>query len=173
MGIKDLINKITSPDDIDNSYVDDPYANDPDDIDDIMGVSKDGYDEPATYNQPETNYTPARSHGMNISGSAIELKVVKPESYKNASQIADHLLSSRTVVLNLENTNKETARRLIDFLTGAAYAIGGDIKKVSNNTYVITPGDSVAVSGDQLKPEVNAADDNAETADDSSEYYEL
>ncbi len=166
MGFKDFMNKITQGGDS-GDYGYDPYADTPADenMDDFMGVP--AREQEDTYTQPEPAYTPARP--VNISGSAIELKVVKPESYKNASQIADHLLSGRTVVLNLENTNKETARRLIDFLTGAAYAIGGDIKKVSNNTYVITPGDSVAVSGDKLQPEEKAA----EQTEESTEYFEL
>ena len=83
-------------------------------------------------------------------GGAIELKVVKPERFESVSQIADHLLSRRTVVLNLENTNKETARRLIDFLSGVAYSINGQLKKIASNAYVITP-DNVDVSGEQLR----------------------
>ena len=86
---------------------------------------------------------------MSLDG-AIELKVVKPERFESVSQIADHLLSRRTVVLNLENTNKETARRLIDFLSGVAYSINGQLKKIASNAYVITP-DNVDVSGEQLR----------------------
>lgn len=81
-------------------------------------------------------------------GSALELKVVRPERFEAVTQIADHLINSRTVVLNLEATNKETARRMIDFLSGVAYSIEGQLKKVANNTFVITPG-NVAVSGEQ------------------------
>ena len=171
MNLKDLIKKIAEPE-VDTPYTD-PYGSDTIDGDGIVddGIGDDIYGND-TAAAPVDNFAPARSTGVRISGNAVELKVVKPESYKNASQIADHLLNGRTVVLNLENTNKETARRLIDFLTGAAYAIGGDIKKVSNNTYVVTPGDSVAVSGDQFKND--AAQDDADVAgDDSSEYYEL
>ncbi len=73
------------------------------------------------------------------SGSALEMKVVKPDSFDSVAQIADHLLSKRTIVLNLENTNKETARRLIDFLSGVAYSIDGSLKKIASNAYVITP----------------------------------
>jgi len=65
-------------------------------------------------------------------------------------QIADHLLNKRTVVLNLENTNKETARRLIDFLSGVAYSIDGALKKIATNAYVITPS-NVDVGDAQLK----------------------
>ena len=94
----------------------------------------------------EINYNQSN---MSIDG-AIELKVVKPERFESVSQIADHLLSRRTVVLNLENTNKETARRLIDFLSGVAYSINGQLKKIASNAYVITP-DNVDVSGEQLR----------------------
>ncbi len=91
-------------------------------------------------------------------GSAIELKVVKPERYANVKQIADHLLNHRTVVLNLEATNKETAKRLLDFLSGVAYSIDGQLKRVASNTFVITPC-NVDVSGDQMRP-ASATDDS-------------
>ena len=54
-------------------------------------------------------------------------------------EIADHLKAKRTVVLNLEQTNKDIARRLVDFLSGVAYANEGKIKKIANSTYLITP----------------------------------
>jgi cell division inhibitor SepF len=78
------------------------------------------------------------------------LKVVKPQHFDSVPQIADHLLNKRTVVLNLENTNKETARRLIDFLSGVAYSIDGSLKKIASNAYVITPS-NVDVGDAQLR----------------------
>ena len=69
----------------------------------------------------------------------LKVVLVKPERFENASEIADHLKDKRTVVLNLESTNKEVARRLIDFLSGVTYGVEGKIKKVSANTYIITP----------------------------------
>ena len=69
----------------------------------------------------------------------LQVVLVKPERFENAAEIADHLREKRTVVLNLEQTNKEIARRLIDFLSGVAYAQEGKIKKVAVNTYLITP----------------------------------
>ena len=71
--------------------------------------------------------------------AALKVVLVKPERFENASEIADHLREKRTVVLNLESTNKDVARRLIDFLSGVAYAGEGKIKKVAANTYIITP----------------------------------
>ena len=96
-------------------------------------------------------------------GSAIELKVVKPQIFEDAAQVADHLLSKRTVVLNLEDTNKEAARRILDFLTGVAYSIGGNIKKVANSAYVVTPS-NVDVSEGQIKQKA-AAPATEETAE--------
>lgn len=93
--------------------------------------------------------------GVKLDGAALELKVVKPESYDVVPQIADHLLNRRTVVLNLEATNKETARRIIDFLSGVAYAIDGLLSKVAINTYIITPA-NINVSGEALNDEKNA-----------------
>ncbi|MBQ9941290.1 MAG: cell division protein SepF [Clostridia bacterium] len=82
------------------------------------------------------------------SGSSIEMKVIRPEKLDSVTQIADYLTSGNTVLLNLEATNKETARRLLDFLNGVAYAVGGKLKKVANSTFVITPA-NVSISGGQ------------------------
>ncbi len=97
-------------------------------------------------------------------GSAIELKVVKPQSFEDSAQVADHLLSKRTVVLNLEDTNKEAARRILDFLTGVAYSIGGNIKKVATSAYVVTPS-NVDVSEGQIKQKAAAVQTTEETAE--------
>ena len=82
-------------------------------------------------------------------GSALELKIVRPETYDAVGGIADHLINRRTVVLNLEATNKETAKRIIDFLSGVAYSIGGSIRRVATNTFVITPN-NVDVTGETI-----------------------
>ena len=81
-----------------------------------------------------------RNKVVNINATTqLKVVLVKPERFENASEIADHLKEKRTVVINLESTNKDIARRLIDFLSGVAYAGEGKIKKVAANTYIITP----------------------------------
>ena len=87
---------------------------------------------------------------VNVS-TTTQLKVVlvRPEHFEDASSIADHLNEKRTVVINLESTNKEIARRLVDFLSGVAYANNGQIKRVANSTFIITPY-NVDVMGDLL-----------------------
>ena len=87
---------------------------------------------------------------VNIHATAqLKVVLVKPERFENASEIADHLREKRTVVMNLESTNKDIARRLVDFLSGVAYAGDGKIKKVAANTYIITPY-SVDLMGDLI-----------------------
>lgn len=87
---------------------------------------------------------------VNIHTTAqLQVVLVKPERFEEAPTIADHLCEKRTVVLNLESTNRDVARRLLDFLSGVAYANNGQIKRVANSTYIITPYD-VDVMGDLI-----------------------
>lgn len=77
--------------------------------------------------------------GISLSGNSIEMKVLKPKSFESVPQIADHLLNKRTVVLNLEDADADTSRRIIDFLFGVAYSINGSLKKIATKAYVVTP----------------------------------
>ncbi len=89
---------------------------------------------------PAPKAAPATRPTSSVStGATLEMKVIKPESVKEVNSIADHLIAKRTVVLNLEDTNKETTRRILDFLGGVVYAIKGNVNKVANATYVVTP----------------------------------
>lgn len=87
---------------------------------------------------------------VNIHTTAqLQVVLVKPERFEEAASIADNLNEKRTVLLNLELTNRDIARRLLDFLSGVAYANNGQIKRVANSTYIITPY-NVDVMGDLL-----------------------
>lgn len=85
--------------------------------------------------------------------SNIKVVLAKPETFEDGRSVADHLNQKRTVVLNLENVETTVSRRLIDFLTGVAYANGGEVKRVANRTYIITPN-SVDVMGDLILDEL-------------------
>lgn len=87
---------------------------------------------------------------VNINTTAqLQVVLVKPERFEDASSIADHLNEKRTIVLNLESAGKDVARRLVDFLSGVAYANQGQLKRVANCTFIITPY-NVDVMGDLL-----------------------
>lgn len=87
-----------------------------------------------------TDFRRSNNKVVNINATTqLSVVLVKPERFENAAEIADHLREKRTVVLNLEQTNKDVARRLVDFLSGVTYAQDGKIKKVANSTFIITP----------------------------------
>lgn len=112
------------------------------------------------------------SGGIGLSGSNIQMQVVRPQTFDSVSQIADHLLNKCTVVLNLESTNKETSRRLIDFLSGVAYSIDGSIKKIATNAYVITPS-NVNVDDARLKSARRKEEPVQESAPEKDEFADF
>ena len=151
-----------------------PYAEDEDDFDDEY---EDGLDEEEEEEEPAEEERPARaarparqertasaaasrpasrpaSSASNIvnlhTSSNLQVMLVKPDRYDEVSEVADHLRNKCAVVLNLESTNKDTARRLVDFLSGCAYALDGKIKKVATSTYIITPY-NVDIVGDLME----------------------
>ena len=82
-------------------------------------------------------------------GGQLKVVIVKPLRFEVVAEIADHLLDRRAVLMNLEDTDEATGRRLIDFLSGVAYAQDGKIRKSSHSTYIITPY-NVDLMGEQL-----------------------
>lgn len=97
----------------------------------------------------------SRRGSINISAPMqLQVAIFKPDSFgEEIKAIADELVNSHTVVLNLEDTNKDMARRIIDFLSGVTYANKGHIKKVSKSTFLITPN-NVNLTGDEIKDEL-------------------
>lgn len=118
---------------------------------------KDDYNLAAFERPSSQNRTSYRSSSAGHSSKVVDihttakLQVVltKPEKFSDAREIADNLNEKRTIVLNLESTNKEEALRLLDFLSGVAYANDGEIKKIAKSTFIITPY-NVDVMGDLL-----------------------
>ena len=100
------------------------------------------------------DFSDKRNKVVNINATTkLQVVLVKPERFDDAPSIADHLNAKRTVVLNLESTSKDVARRLVDFLSGVAYANNGQLKRVANSTFIITPF-NVDIMGDLLIDEL-------------------
>ena len=132
-----------SEDDYDDQYIDDgpQMVNN----NSGLGVGMDDAEEEPVEGAQKKNKV------VNIHATTqLKVVLVKPERFEDASTIADHLNNKRTVVLNLESTNKEVSRRLVDFLSGCAYALDGKIKKIAISTYLITPY-NVDVVGDLVE----------------------
>ncbi len=113
--------------------------------------SEDNFDEDVTIRDNASK----KSKVVNISATAkLAVALFKPERFGEETRaIADELIKTHTVVLNLENTNKDMSRRIIDFLSGVAYANNGKIKKVASSTFIIIPN-HVDLTGDDLLDEL-------------------
>ena len=152
MGLMDNLRKLTHP----YSDTEDDY----DDFDDEL-MDEEEEAEPAprrtapTYGRTAAPVTDTASRTgvgrvVNInSGTQLQVVLVKPERFDQVDEIADHLRDKKAVVLNLETTQKDVARRLVDFLSGCAYALDGKIKKIAISTYIITPY-NVDIVGDLI-----------------------
>lgn len=86
------------------------------------------------------------SQGSSRGDSSPKVILLEPRSYQEVQDIADHLKSRRAVVINLQRMPKDQAKRVVDFLSGTVYAIGGDIQKLGVQTFICTP-DNIDVSG--------------------------
>ena len=115
---------------------------------------EDDYEEPVRTRQTSSGGS-SRNKVVNINATAkLQVGIFKPERFGEETRaIADELTKTHTVVLNLEDTNKDMARRILDFLSGVAYANSGTIKRVGSNTYIIIPS-NVDLTGDDLLDEL-------------------
>ena len=86
------------------------------------------------------------------SKNGSKMILVEPRAYSESQQIADYLKNRNTVVVNLKRVTSDQAKRLIDFLTGTIYAIGGDLQKLGNGIYLCTPN-NVNVQGKMSEAE--------------------
>ena len=129
--------------------------------DDAYYDDEEGLDVPGGESEVDV-FTPVRDEKrsnkvVNIHATTqLQVVLVKPERFEDASGIADHLNQKRTIVLNLESATKDVTRRLIDFLSGVAYANNGQIKRVANSTYIITPY-NVGIMGEDLLDELESS----------------
>ena len=158
MGFLDELKRLTHPyeDEMEDDYDEDEDVyedEDDDEPEERKQTAASREREEPRRREREYQEPPRRNTGgkvVNIHATTqLQVVPVKPDRYENASEIADHLRDKRTVVLNLEKTQKDVARRLLDFLSGVAYAQEGKIKKVALQTYIVTPY-NVDIMGDLI-----------------------
>lgn len=158
-----MVNKILNIMRLDGDEYDNDYEEE-DDYEEETPVRKSGskqkvreeyYDEDEEEDEPEriskmrtrTNgkVVPMRSVGNK--NRSMEVCVIKPHTVEDGKQISDTLLDGRAVVLNLEGLQVNIAQRIIDFASGACYSMNGNLQKISNYIFIITP-EAVDISGD-------------------------
>ena len=154
MGFLDELKKLTRPyDEDEDDYIDDAEMVDPPEADrprpnPFAGFGGEASSQSASAPRP---IRPREGKVVNLGtgGALSQVVLVKPERFETAAEIADQLRSKRPVLINLETTPKDVTRRLVDFLSGVAYALDGKVKKIAANTYIITPS-NIDLVGDLM-----------------------
>jgi cell division inhibitor SepF len=107
--------------------------------DDFEEIEEEQEETPAKVKREPAPRRFAERRNAQTVNSAMKVVIVRPEVFDEVAGIADHLVQGKTVVLNLETANKDISRRIVDFMSGAAYALACKLKKVANNTFIIVP----------------------------------
>lgn len=148
MGFSDVLRKFTGAD----NYEDDDSGF----VDDTPTMSNSRYGEDFAFSSRSSSS--ANGKVLSIAATThLQVMVFKPRSYAEAAEIAEHFKSKKTIVLNLEQTNKEVGNRLLDFMGGVAYAVDGHLKRIANTTYMIVPF-NVEISGDTMEELESSSD---------------
>lgn len=149
MGPKDLYRKFFGFDEEDENEADEYY----DSYEQEVSVSPTRYDQSSKEDVPSYRSNVKRSTKAKVIPMSPQKKtekasihVIEPRVYSEVEQIADNLLKNQSVLLNFKRIDSEQAKRIVDFLTGTVYAIGGDIQRVGDEIFLCTPS-SVDVEG--------------------------
>ncbi len=130
-----------------SDYLDDVYSsNSSFETEPVAETEYDPPKAPKRYTANKAAAMKTRRSNVNL-GSGLEVCVIKPVSIDEARSVTETLLQNRAVVLNLEGLDVDIAQRIIDFTSGSCYAINGNLQKISNYIFIITP-QSVEISGD-------------------------
>ena len=150
MGVVDKLLNVMKLSDMEDEYDGEDYYDDDEPVENIKKAPvihrEDTYEDEKPAKKVSQKVTPIRSV-KRAPGPGMEVCVIKPTSVDDAREITETLLSNQTVVLNLENLDVEIAQRIIDFASGSTYAISGNLQKISNYIFIITPA-CVDISGD-------------------------
>ncbi len=115
-------------------------------------VEEDSYQAPKYLQSFTRKQQPSKVVNIH-SNNQFKVVIMQPEAFDDARDICDHLKNSKPIVVNLESMSKETAQRVVDFLSGSVYGLDGDIQKVSSGIFLIAPNnvDIMGVSKDDLR----------------------
>ena len=126
---------------------DDYYVDEPDPVKKSLPAKEESNAEEEKFPRKSIPKVTPMRQVKKMSGSGMEVCVIKPTTVEDAREITETLLANRTVVLNLEGLDVDIAQRIIDFTSGSCFAISGNLQKISNYIFIITPA-SVDISGD-------------------------
>ena len=91
-------------------------------------------------------YNSTPEEALDEANGGTRMILIEPRAYSEAQQVVDHLKNRNTVVVNLKRVTSDQAKRIVDFLSGTIYAIGGDLQKIGGGIFLCTPN-NVNVQG--------------------------
>lgn len=103
-------------------------------------------------------YLASKDESTQPEGEGSKLILLEPRAYSESQQIADHLKNRRTVVVNLKRVTADQAKRIVDFLSGTVYAIGGDLQKIGGGIFLCAPNNMAVqgkITGDEEKEKIH------------------
>jgi cell division inhibitor SepF len=117
-----------------------------------------GDQESSTTSSEDEYYNLTNEEASVESGEGSKLMLLEPRAYSESQQIADHLKNRHTVVVNLKRVTTDQAKRIVDFLSGTVYAIGGDLQKIGGGIFLCTPKNinvQGKITGDEDKEKIH------------------
>lgn len=122
---------------------------------DMLGVNNDEYDEyddqydvnNAQYVEDKesapvtpTNTSKKNNKVVGMPGmQQVRVVISQPSTFEQSEEICEHLKEKKSIIVNLEYVNKDVARRIVDFISGAVYGLDGNIQKISNSIFLVAP----------------------------------
>ncbi|MFA5409774.1 MAG: cell division protein SepF [Bacilli bacterium] len=98
------------------------------------------FDVKDSHSSSEDEYYAISNEDASVEGGeGSKLMLLEPRAYSESQQIADHLKNRHTVVVNLKRVTTDQAKRIVDFLSGTVYAIGGDLQRIGGGIFLCTP----------------------------------
>ena len=134
-------------DDEDEFYDDDEYMED----------DNEEYDD-----EPKKRFTSFSNRASKVvpvrAGSNSKVRIIKPKNFEESSKIADEIKGDRLVIFDVTTLDIDQARRIVDFIVGSAYALNGNVRRVSGGIFVAAPN-SIDITGDNLKEQTRSSFD--------------
>lgn len=144
-----FLNAMKLNDEEDSAYYDDDgyYDDEPEPVKKSLPMKEEAASDEDKFQRKTTPKVTPMRQVKKMTGTGMEVCVIRPTTVEDAREITETLLANRTVVLNLEGLDVDIAQRIIDFTSGSCFAISGNLQKISNYIFIITPA-SVDISGD-------------------------
>lgn len=110
---------------------------DDEEIDNEYSYEYDGIE--ADDDEQEKSFFGRKSKVVSMPQTQVRMKICKPTSFEQSEEICNELKEKKSIIVNLEYVNKDVARRIVDFISGAVHALDGHIEKISNSIFLVAP----------------------------------